>query len=188
MRIEQRQRVFLALRLPKPVLRGIQAFRAEHRHLQRSGFRWLPEENLHITLFFLGDVLTEEMTRLCDDLRSAAIEFPHPILRFEGFSVQPARRPRMIWARYESDDVFSLIAQRAAKVCQPYLLSRPQRYKRALPHITLARINKPPEELSLEPRVLLPQLTADHAELWLSRLDRGGASYTRLASFNFSGV
>jgi 2'-5' RNA ligase len=93
----------------------------------------------------------------------------------------------MIWARYDSDDGFSLIAQHAAQVCQPYLLSNPQRHKRALPHITLARIRESAGKLALKPGIVLPRLTADHAELWMSRLDRQGSRYTSLATFGFGG-
>ena len=34
----------------------------------RAGYKWVPEENLHITLNFVGDVPEDEVTDLCRDV------------------------------------------------------------------------------------------------------------------------
>ena len=182
----KRQRTFLALPLSAEIVQGIQHFRTQQAELQHSRVRWIPPKNLHITLFFLGDVLLEETANLCRDLHSTLSPAPALKLRFERFSAQPRRKPRMIWARFSMDERFSTLARTAAEVCHPYLLENRQSHKEPIPHVTIARLKGFSREPALKTdHLTLPPLHVERAELWSSQRDQRGSLYTSMASFDF---
>lgn len=69
--------------------------------LRRAGGRvsWPPPENLHITLVFLGDILSDAASRaahILDEVAAATVPFE---VKCEGVGIfGPARAPRVIWA------------------------------------------------------------------------------------------
>lgn len=184
MNIKERQRVFLALPLSKDIQHGIQRFRHQHTHLERSGFRWIPAENLHITLFFLGDILLRETGPVCDHIRAIMVESPSMELTFKTFSVQPRKNPRMIWAQFHAHDCFADLSSRLANACQPFLLKPQQKHKKPIPHVTIARIKGFTKELAVNNELELPKLSVRCAELWLSEFGAGRTTYTPLATFD----
>jgi 2'-5' RNA ligase len=63
---------------------------------QVKGVRWLPEELLHLTLSFLGDVESEREGPLREAL--AAVRVPPFFLPVEGVGVFGGARPTVVWA------------------------------------------------------------------------------------------
>lgn len=175
------QRLFLALPLDDPTREGIQLFREDNRHLQQPGFRWVAAENLHITVFFLGAVRVAEQATLGAALAPVFSAGTPLRLHFEAFTVQPRRRPRMIWGRYHTDPAFTALANAAAGACAPFLLEPPRHFPEPIPHITVARLKKPPPEpVGRE----LPALAVSRVELWRSASGPRGVVYTALAGWN----
>jgi len=86
------KRLFVGLELPLSCKRALVAL---DPHL--TGLRWLPEEQLHLTLSFLGDVVAPAEDQLHEALR--AVRVPPFFLPLRGVGVFNARgRPSVVWA------------------------------------------------------------------------------------------
>ena len=86
------QRLFVALDLPESVARTLFELNPRLR-----GVRWLPPEQMHLTLSFLGNVDPAVAEALREKL--AAIEFRAFFLPILGIGVFPAKgRPNVVWA------------------------------------------------------------------------------------------
>jgi RNA 2',3'-cyclic 3'-phosphodiesterase len=138
-------RLFFAVELP-PEVRAAAA--AAGRRLQAAlaagarDARWIPEENLHITLWFLGEV---------EPARLAALEsatFPFSVAPFDihlgGVGLfPPAGPPRVIWMGIRSggEGLAALHAELSDRL--PPLGFKAER-RRFAPHLTLARVRDRP--------------------------------------------
>jgi len=87
----KRQRLFIGLELPESI-------RAELAGLdpQVKGLRWLPAEQLHLTISFLGDVDAGAEERLRESLAGVQVPpFFLPVTRIGSFG---GERPSVVWA------------------------------------------------------------------------------------------
>jgi len=67
-----------------------------------SGVKWVPPENFHVTLKFLGDVRRDELSVVQSAVDEAVRKLPAFDLTISGMGVFPApRRPRVIWVGVE---------------------------------------------------------------------------------------
>src|SRR3981081_315071 len=67
---DERLRLFLALRLPQPVLDTLEAWQQEHL----LGVRVVPRGHLHVTLAFLGSRPAGDLDAVVGELRAAAAD------------------------------------------------------------------------------------------------------------------
>jgi len=101
------RRLFVALDPPDPVRRRLAALGVDLRRTAGRAadeVRWVPPENVHLTLQFLGAVPEERVAAVEAALRAAAAE-AHPLsLEVKGAGGFPnARRPRVVWAGLAGD-------------------------------------------------------------------------------------
>ncbi len=130
--------LFPSLRIVRALAERIEAWKEQ---LPDPRLRWVPPENLHLTLCFLGDVDAERIP----DLEAAlgAVPLAGPIeLRLNGLGAFPGnQRPRVLWAGIAGDIArmasFQVQIQEAAL---PFA-QRPDP-KPFSPHLTLARIKE----------------------------------------------
>jgi 2'-5' RNA ligase len=100
-------RLFVALEPPDAVRRRIAARatalrQAAGRHAE--DVRWVPVENLHLTVQFLGAVPEQRVESVADAVRAAAAASRPLALEVKGAGGFPnARRPRVIWLGLEGD-------------------------------------------------------------------------------------
>ncbi len=99
-------RLFVALTVPAPVREALHEMQRELTSLVPVGeVRWVPPEQYHLTLRFLGDVpsdlvpsLAESLTETCSQIRPFGV-------RARGIGFFPnARSPRVIWVGVESGE------------------------------------------------------------------------------------
>ncbi len=127
-------RLFVALVPPAPVLAAVRAGTAGPR-AGAPGLRWTPQERLHVTLVFLGQVAPPLVPPLTAALAAACAPLPRPELAVRG-----AGRfgERVLWAALEGDlEVLADLAAAcaaAAEGCGVPVEDRPYRA-----HLTLAR-------------------------------------------------
>src|SRR2546423_2992101 len=69
---DERLRLFLALRLPDPVLDAVEQWQRERLH----DVRVVPREHLHVTVAFLGHRPAGELEAVLRELRAAAASAP----------------------------------------------------------------------------------------------------------------
>jgi 2'-5' RNA ligase len=159
---DERLRLFLALRLPEPVLDVVEAWQ---RTQLGAGVRVVPRGNLHITLAFLGSRPAGELEAVVGELRAAAAD-ARPDLRLAPSRYRETRSVAML----ALDDLDGGAASLAGDV--QARLERLGVYRREgrpwLPHITVARFRERPG-LRLEPPPMGTFVPSD-AAAYLSQL------------------
>ncbi len=96
-------RTFVAIPLTEEVRRGI-GNAVEALRPWARGIRWVPLENLHLTLRFLGGVEEERLLEVHQAVAAAVEEIAPFALRTGGFGAFPERgRPRVLWVALEGD-------------------------------------------------------------------------------------
>jgi 2'-5' RNA ligase len=137
------RRLFVALEPPDPVRRRLAALADELRRAagRAAGeVRWVPPENVHLTLQFLGAVPEERVAGIEAALRDAAAAAGRPLsLSLHGAGGFPnARRPRVLWAGLEGDvaPLAALVAEMGARLAK---LGYPPEDRPFSPHLTLGR-------------------------------------------------
>ena len=111
--------------------------------LQLAGadVKWVPLENLHVTLRFIGNTDPNDVVPVVDAIEEVAAEIPACRPMVEGIEFFPnQRRPRVVAARV-TEDVEALNALYAGlQKTLGELGFRPER-KPLRPHVTLGRMN-----------------------------------------------
>lgn len=141
------------------------------------GSRPVPEDQIHLTLRFIGDVeanLFQDVKERLHELESSPLT-----LRIQGTGHFPPRgNPRVIWAGVKpAGDVF-ILRNRVNTVLSRCGIAPEQR--KFHPHITIARLkNSPPKRVAdfLAGNALLqsPDFTVDRVNLYSSKLTPEGA-------------
>lgn len=161
-----------------------------------AGEKWVPCENLHVTLRFIGP-LEEETVPAVGEALAAACRRVQPFKLTLG-DVAPApggRRARMLWARFAEGSHPAAAAADAIDTALAETIGLPSEPRPFTPHVTLARLRAPrkvpPDALGAANDFLrslaLSHDTADgaspaivsvrHVTLMSSRLTSSGASY-----------
>jgi 2'-5' RNA ligase len=147
-------------------------------------FRWQEEEQLHITLRFVGEVERPLANDLADALsRIRAQSFA---ARIAGVGRFEQRSGGALWAGVEPKAPLAALAAKVERTCQQVGLE-PER-RAFFPHITLARWKgRRSREVAdfLERKRALASKPFDIAEfiLFESRLSRHGAHYEPVATY-----
>ena len=175
---DEQLRLFLALRLPEPVLDVLEAWQEQHLR----GARIVPRGHLHVTLAFLGSRPAAELDAVVSELRAAAADAPADL------RLSPSRyRETRSVAMLALDDVGGGATGLAEDV--QGRLERLGVYRREarpwLPHVTVARFRERPR-LRLDPPAMGTFVPSD-AAAYLSRLLPGGAQYVVLESVGLGG-
>jgi 2'-5' RNA ligase len=187
-------RLFVAIELPE----------VERRHLAElpkrsdpwisfddAALNWTREENLHVTLKFLGAVADEHVPAIADAL--ATVRVPGAIsLRIEHLVFLPRRGPIRVLAAAVGGATDRLAALQAGieLALEPCGFSRERRA--FFPHVTLARPRRE-RQISRQARAdvasdqPLPggEFVVDQFVLMQSDLSTGPPRYTRVARFRF---
>lgn len=140
------------------------------------------DDQLHVTLKFLGDVegalvpaIAERMTGIA--ATAAAFDWA---LRGAG-AFPTVARPSVVWAGADAADRFASLAKGIESACEPLGFPREKRPFR--PHVTLARIKfRPPPALGEWLRETAErdfgEQRAEEVVLFRSELSAGGSVYT----------
>ena len=175
-------RLFLAIRPPQQV-RDLLVDAMD----EAPFFRWQEEEQLHLTLRFIGEVerpVAEDLADLLSRVRAAAFD-----LRIGGVGRFEQRNSGTLWAGVEPKAPLSSLATKLDRVCQGVGLEAERRTFH--PHITLARWKG---RRSIEVQQFLerrrdlcsdPFLVSAFI-LFESRLSRHGAHYEEVATYNLA--
>ena len=147
-------------------------------------FRWQDEEQLHLTLRFVGEVDRPIAGDLADGLsRVRADRFP---LRVKGVGRFEQRNSGALWAGVEPKDPVIALAAKVERACQQVGLE-PER--RAFhPHITLARwkgrrTREVQDFIERRAGLATDPFEVERFILFESRLSRHGAHYEEVASY-----
>jgi RNA 2',3'-cyclic 3'-phosphodiesterase len=144
------------------------------------GLRWQEDDQLHLTLRFIGEVERPVAEDLAAELER--IRFDAFAIALDGVGRFDRRRGGALWAGITPKDQLKALAQKVERACQAAGLA-PER--RAFhPHITLARWNRatPSLEAFVEQHGSLKSAPWQVEEfiLYESHLGRNGAHYEEI--------
>ena len=150
-----------------------------------DGIKWVPAENLHLTLKFLGDVDNREIPRICDVVRACCADEPAFLMEFFGVDAFPsAERPRVVYAglRQGGEPLKRIVDALEKQLADLGFKPEPRDY---VPHMTLGRTRggsrrgsgELRERLAHSHDATLGNTVADRVLLMASFLDNAGPTY-----------
>jgi 2'-5' RNA ligase len=186
-------RTFIAIPLSPLVIAKLgDAQRALRRKCSEQAVSWVKPENIHLTLFFLGDILPERQSPV-----EAALSVVARNVRPFTFSVQGAgafpnlNRPRVIWVGLEEPTGQLALLHRAVNEAMANVGFQPED-RRFSPHLTLGRVRQQAsrEDAQAVGEALrqvevghLGDVIVEELIFFRSVLKSSGAEYTPLARF-----
>jgi 2'-5' RNA ligase len=187
-------RLFVAVQISAAVREALAGFvdrlRLSFLPSPKQKLRWVPAENFHVTLKFIGHVQPAAL----DGIRNAlsAVRCGPPFaLEIRGLHFFPNdRRPRVFWAGVNAPPELTALAGAVDQNLEPLGIARETHAY--TPHLTLARLNPP--AISEEMRdVVSRAYTQDFGTVHVSefhlvesKLKSSGAEYTILQTFDFA--
>ena len=195
MDVSKLKRVFIAINLPAEIKQELKT--EEQRinelfpfELQDKVVKWVPPDNLHLTLLFLGYVtqpnleLTEKkMTEILKNSKPFEIE-----LKKIAYGPAKTASPRLIWVKIGLNKELLKLAHNTKQGIKTFL--EPKGEKEFVPHITLGRIKAwewrkiDPEERPEIETSLSFNFVVSSVEIMESKLKRTGAEYKILKSIS----
>jgi 2'-5' RNA ligase len=177
------------MEIPEDVRGRIREF-VEKLETVCRGARWARVEGMHVTLKFVGEASAEkveEIMKALEGVRStAAVE-----MNFRGVGFFPnAKHPRVLWAGIEATPNLPTIAAEIETRLERLGIAREGRAFR--PHLTLARFKSEEGLARLHEAIETAGATefggtrTGEFHLYESKLMRGGAVYSRLATFSIA--
>ena len=187
-------RVFIAIDLPLPIQRGLDQVIHQLKDPKTKAVRWVPSQNIHLTLKFLGNVQPGNLQALKDVLKADANSIYEFEFQVGKFGVFPnLRKPRVIWVGIQSPQ--NLHDLQKAIDLSTQRLGYPGEDRPFSPHLTLGRVsqNASFQEIRDVSEMLfsfqvgtLGVVKADAITLFRSELLPTGAVYTRLSVVKLS--
>jgi len=184
-------RTFVALLLPERVRAGLAAVTAELR-AQSRGLSWVPPDNLHLTLRFLGEIDSLTLERVRDAVAVAAAAIPPFTVNLGGLGGFPAgRTPRVLWASIATggERIEALVAELEAALVARGIPGETRAFH---PHVTLARARDPRGAKGLLSVLgagpAFGEVRVEALHLMRSELSPRGARYSVLTAAPLSGV
>jgi len=173
-------RIFVAFPLPALISDRIREFITSYENCE--GVRWTRISNLHITVFFIGEVRREDLktvkTRVSPLLRHIEpIEFSFEKVAFRGGK----NTPSMIWIQFARNERFSSLNGKIGEMVSAFMTINSS-HPDPIPHITLARIKPKADISSIQTeKLIMPEiLLLDRIELWQSLQTAEGVFYRRV--------
>ncbi len=184
------KRLFFAINLPEKTKKEISFFQEEIKKSLERGVKWVEEENLHITMAFLGSVREEKVSSVIS-LASEIKKAPFEVLLNEiTYIPKDRRRAKMIWIKGESLPLVSLREKLEKKLEASSVISYIPDKREFTPHVTLCRMRSFEwQRLSLLRIPLLEEFEVDirfsvpSFELMESKISGRGPVYRTIESF-----
>jgi len=184
----QALRCFVAVPLSEAVRAALAGLQRVLRGRVPDGFRWDRQENLHITLKFLGDVPVADLPAVFGAASRAAARAEATELAVVGVGAFPRpSRPRVLIAQL-SDPGGCVSALTRALEDELSELGFARDDRAFHPHVTLARAkgpNRPPDlsdELAEVDTSSVPEVVVEELAVYQSDLRPSGAVYTVLSA------
>ncbi|MGK6323254.1 RNA 2',3'-cyclic phosphodiesterase [Sphingomonas sp. DT-51] len=174
-------RLFVALRPPPAIRATLLATPGSGL----PGARWQDDEQLHLTLRFIGAVERTQAEDVAATL--AGVIAPVPIVRVEGVGAfDRGGRADTLWARVVPADPLAALHRKVDQALRRAAIAPDQR--RYLPHITLARLPRRGVDPAAVARwteahaaLTTPDFRLEHLLLYESHLTAAGARYEAVA-------
>jgi 2'-5' RNA ligase len=176
-------RLFVAIELPAEIKEQLPRLRESV-----PGARWVPVDQLHLTMRFIGEVSEETLTAVRAAL--AGVHEKSFAITMEGVGHFPPRKPpRVLWVGLTAGPELADLQQQIEAALQSVGLAAEERP--FSPHITLARLRETPPSAvsSYEQRHAgfhCPPFAVTDFHLYESTLTGKGAIHQQLATYPLS--
>ena len=153
-------------------------------------FRWVPKENLHITLAFLGEIDEAFLPLVKEAAKGAADCGKISVTGGKLFTLPPRGDANVLALGFESGgEEIALLAEKLKENLEIRGIMRGgTERKRFLPHITLARKGRAPIRISKEDQAASVRGVFSSLGVYKSELLPQGARYTVLAAYPLSRI
>lgn len=189
----RQMRLFIAVNFPEEIKKTLGAFTRSLSQIP-SDLKWVREDNLHLTVQFLGNVSEEQVPAVSTALQNSVAGIAPFKLVLEGIGAFPSiARPRVLWVGINGDTPTLLMLHRQVQREMELLGFEPEKRKFS-PHLTLARarspygfadvVNKAKEVMGTSKAFGTARI--DSIELMLSKLETKGPQYFVLSRVSLS--
>ena len=189
-------RLFVAIEVPEAIRKEIQRLQSRLQSLASGGpIKWTPQEQLHLTLRFLGAVQRGHLEDLTRCLESACRQFSPLELVAANVGFFPENRsPRVIWLGVSClQGQLAPLADAVQASSLEYTNEAP--LGQFVAHITLGRIKRLDSGeasnlvrfAAIRPSVVLGPWIAREVLLMQSQLSALGACHSKVGSFSLCG-
>lgn len=174
-------RAFVALDLPEPLITAVARLQAG-----LDVGRRVPEENLHLTLAFLGEVPERVLNDVAEAMMSLAA--PAVEITLTGLDVMGGAEPALVCATVEAVPALVTLQEKVMRLCRVAGVDLDRR--RFRPHVTLARFSRSlntkddrdlRDYLKLNGRYRSETHLATRVTLYESHMTKDGSIYTPLS-------
>lgn len=178
-------RLFVAIDLPEEVRRELARFRRE----EVPGARWVPVEQLHLTLRFIGEA--DDAARAAVQQALAAVRgVPFPLAVQVVGHFPPRKNPHVLWVGADAGAPLTDLQEQVERSVQAAGIAPEGRP--FSPHITIARLRETPSHLVAEfekrhQAFACPPFPVDAFHLYESTLTPKGAIHERVRSYPLMG-
>ena len=171
-----KRKIFLNINIPPKVKRRIVSSVEKWRDLP---IKWTKEENLHVTLLFLGYVETETLPAICEKVRQAVENTDIFDLDFEGMGLAPDRDdPQYVSVFGKPSEELRMLDEEIEKALGIFSKSK----KSFRPHITVGRIrSKKWADLTEKPEISLTfslGIPVESVDIMASDFGEGDSEYS----------
>lgn len=189
-------RAFVALELPPAIQDGLRAISTDLQPKTKTlPLRWVPIENIHLTLKFLGEIDEANIKIISDMLQSKAKSTPAFDVSLNGLGVFPnPRRPNVVWVGADAPEALQDL-QRQLEV-ELSVLGFVLEKRPFSPHLTIARVRRearPADSKQISEIVASTHVAAfsghiNTLTLYRSQLKPGGSVYNPLSRSLLAGI
>jgi len=188
-------RAFVAIIIPPEIKKAIASQTASLQKVTGHAVRWVPADNIHLTLKFLGDISPSSVELLSEALVAECSQHTPFELVVGGLGCFPnPRRPSVIWIGLDAPTCLGQLQHRIESTCA-YLGYDPEE-KSFSPHLTIGRVREQAGsteikhiQVALESKNIgtLGSFTVGDIHLFKSDLQPSGPIYTSLSSAGLGG-
>ncbi|WP_445666524.1 RNA 2',3'-cyclic phosphodiesterase [Fodinibius sp. AD559] len=173
-------RLFIAIPLPKGVKQKLVGLQQPI-----DGLRWQSQEQMHLTLKFVGEVNKATAAELREELDK--IDHPEFSMTIAGIGCFPeGKPPKVVWAGIKENMILEELHQKVEDRCEKMGIAPENRpYK---PHVTIGRTKSTPKRavtsfINQHKTFALPDIPVDEFVLFESKLYPDGARHQRLQTY-----
>lgn len=179
-----KHRIFIAINFPSDIKKEFLFYQKKWEDLP---VRWTKENNLHLTLVFIGNVDDEGLLKILETTREIAKNSQPFSIHFQRILLGPPdRTPRMFWVEGEKNQDLSVLKNNLEKELSELKLRRELREFKV--HITIGRIKMLEwRQLQKKPEIgerISLSVQINSIEVMESKLKPTGPDYFVLESIN----
>ncbi len=178
-------RSFLAIELPKTILKKIEEIQGELRS-SRADVRWVDPEKIHLTLKFFGNIDDTSIESIVASIEGPVRATAPFTLRIQGIGAFPhVKNPRVIWMGLTDEEGMLLPFQKQLEM-ELVKVGFETEERPFQPHLTLGRLKSPNGKQTLVGRMepyrdaAFGQFRVEGVVLFRSDLRPTGPIYTHL--------